>query len=329
MKYIQFRQKDISLLEQPVVLLSGKEKYFRDDIQKSIRDTPNTRIQKTPEGDLRSSRILEQFFSRSLDQKKLVFWIENASSTVLDDHSELIEKCLRNPDTDNTLVFEAPGADADDIDTEQQRKHLLHIDCSPPSSRQIRRWIQSFFRKQELDIPGSAVEELIERTGEELHKLRGEMEKLALYAMDQDEVTREDVRQCVIRRKRIDFFDFLDKWLEGENEPVLREVRESLRQGESEGKISGGLLWALRRLRFILEMKNQDASVSEIQEHVNMPPRILKRDLRRFRNVDPDQLRNATESFLTKDLLVRSGKMNPEDAIEFLVLRGFSEFNDL
>lgn len=327
MKYIQYRKQDTDLMEHPILLLTGEETYFREDILSSYRDIEDVQIQKISERSFDESGILNRLHTRNLEGNRQVIWIQQASKSFLTQHEDWIRKCVEQPGKHNVLVLEVPDASFQANIVKYLKKNVLHIDCSPPDDNQLRRWIRSFFSRQDLKIQQDAVEELIKRVGQQLKPLRQEMEKMALYATDEQFVTKEHVRTCVIRQEEMDFFDFVDSWLEGDSEPVLQEVRRSLRQGEDETKIAGGLLWALRRLRFILEMHQKGKNVPEIQKHVNIPTGILRQYIHRFGDVDPVKLQRAAESFFVKDHLTRTGEMDSERGLEFLVLRGFSAFD--
>jgi len=74
--------------------------------------------------------------------------------------------------------------------------------------RKVREMVKSKVEKSGKKIEEKALDYLLEIAGDDLLFLRGEVEKLILYA--EREITLEDVKKVCITQKESDLFEFLD-----------------------------------------------------------------------------------------------------------------------
>jgi DNA polymerase-3 subunit delta len=77
-------------------------------------------------------------------------------------------------------------------------KHAQVVDCGTIGDEaDAERWVKARAARSGVALDPAAMKALVQRSGLDLVRLRAGIERLSLYAMGQDRITAEDVRQAV------------------------------------------------------------------------------------------------------------------------------------
>ncbi len=131
-----------------------------------------------------------------LEAEKLL--IPKRESKAADEEQERLEAFLKAPPPHATTVFVC-GA----VDRRRRAVKLLIdeaqvVDCGTIGDESdAERWVKARAAKSGVALDPAAVNALLQRAGLDLVRLRAGIERLALYALGQDRITAEDVRQAV------------------------------------------------------------------------------------------------------------------------------------
>lgn len=325
MKYFEFQKNPPESLPSPVLFMTGEASFLRESTAESLEeiyDLERISFDEHPDRDTVRSRMN----TKSLFQaNRTLFHLRDTDGQFLNEHGDWLVKQAEKNTTMNPLLLEVPSPDNRKSSVKSLKQKAFHIECEEPDEEKVKEWIDIYFQRRGCDITPGAKSELIRRKNANLRAIRQALEKVSLFAADDDQVTERTIHECVEDESEIGFYDFTDAWLDGEIQTVLQEVRQQIEKGDPEQKISGGLLWAFRRLRFIIELDKIGYSTEQIQEETGLQKWIIDRFLRSHRSIDPEQLKQVAESFLKKDLLVRTGQLKPDEALELLILTGLSE----
>jgi len=137
------------------------------------------------------------------------------------------------------------------------------------------------------EIDAAAARLLAERGGTDVKRLRGDVERLLLYAMGQKSVTIEDVRQIVGPAALQDDWAITNAIETGEGGQALRQLSLMLDAGAPPEKILGQLGWLVRS---------------------------------KFPAVAPSELPSAVEALFRTDLALKSSAGDPRVLLEWLVV---------
>ncbi len=321
MDYVEFKKKDLSFEDVDGVFITGNEAYLRHSVIDTfaMEEIDRHRVHAQ---DASPGRVDELLRGTAFEGRPRLVCIVDRDGSFTTSSEDWIRDRFSGERSKNLLCLEAPGIRSNLKIVKWLKKNVLHVECSTPDEERIRTWIRAFFRSEDLAIGSDALETLIDRGGAELTTLRNEMEKLALFGRDRDRVRPGDVERVVIDRRELEFFDFTDAWLTGDHESVLRQIRRQLDRGESDVKITGGLLWAFRRLRSIIELFKMGYRPKGISDELDVQKWIVDKTIRRFKRMDADDLKDVARAFLTKDLIARTGSMDASTALELMVLGG-------
>jgi DNA polymerase-3 subunit delta len=124
--------------------------------------------------------------------------IPKRESKAADEELERLEEFVKDPPPHATVVFVCGPID--------KRRKLVKVlmteahvvDCGTiEDAGDAERWVKARAAKEGITLDPATSRALVERTGLDIVRLRGAIERLALYAMGQPKITVEDIRQAV------------------------------------------------------------------------------------------------------------------------------------
>jgi DNA polymerase III subunit delta len=115
-----------------------------------------------------------------------------------DEDMARLETFLKDPPPHATIVFVCGTVDGRRRIFKQLAKDAHVIDCGTiEDAGDAERWVKARAAKEGISLDATTSRALVERTGLDIVRLRGAIERLALYAMGQPSITVEDIRQAV------------------------------------------------------------------------------------------------------------------------------------
>ena len=162
-----------------------------------------------------------------------------------------LEDYLASPVPSTTLLFVATDIDR----TRRFTKRLIEkaqvvlfsglSGDSPGAARAAAKsWVQEELARVGRTIEPAAVQLLVDRVGDDITRLRADVERLLLYTEGQPRITRSDAAEIVSSEQAID-----DDWgvvnaiADGDAARALREVAVRLDRGDSVHMLVGQLRW--------------------------------------------------------------------------------------
>ena len=131
-----------------------------------------------------------------LEAEKLL--IPKRESQAADDELERLDAFLKSAPPHATIVFVCGPLDLRRKGVKLLMKHAQVVDCGTIGDEaDAERWVKARAAKSGVALDPAAMKALVQRAGLDLVRLRAGIERLSLYAMGQDRITAEDVRQAV------------------------------------------------------------------------------------------------------------------------------------
>jgi DNA polymerase-3 subunit delta len=165
--------------------------------------------------------------------------------------AEELEAYFETPEPMTSVVFVSGPLDAGRRLVKGLRRHAAVVDCgSLESAAEAGAWIRKRLERDSLSIGARATALLVEATGLSLAGIRAEVDKLALYAAGESEVTERHVRELVIPQSEpgADFALGRAIW-NADAADALREVSAQLDAGAAPPMVLGQIRAAAGRLR--------------------------------------------------------------------------------
>ena len=202
-----------------------------------------------------------------------------------------LEAFLKQPEPRTTVVFVAwaPGG----IDKRSRMfklltKHATVVECGAIEDQaDAERWVKNRIAAAGVEIEPAAARCLAERAGPNVKRLRGEVDRLLLYAMGQPRITLGDVREVAGPAALQDDWAMTNAIEAGQGADALRQLALMLDAGAPPEKILGQLAWLVRT---------------------------------KFPNLAADDLSSAVQGVFRTDLALKRSAGDPRVLLERLVV---------
>jgi DNA polymerase III subunit delta len=165
--------------------------------------------------------------------------------------AEEFEAYVAAPEPLTTLVLDTSSLDRGRRITKLLLQHAVVVDCGTLESHaDAARWIAGRVAQDEMSMEAAAVSALVAATGLSLSRIRGELDKLVLYAAGAGVITAADVRDVVtpVEEPGEDFALGKAIWA-GQAPAALKEVHALFEAGAPAPMVIGLVRAAVIRLR--------------------------------------------------------------------------------
>lgn len=214
--------------------------------------------------------------------------------------TEALEAYVKSPEPLTTLVFVASDVDRVRRLFKALQKHATMVECwglkgsrdgkgvtLQQAARQAEALVKQAAAGAGQQIEPAAARLLAERAGLEIATLRGDMERLLLFAAGKKTITRQDAEQVVTAETSQDDWAVTNAIQRGDRAEALRQLALALEAGGVSYQILGQLAWFVRD---------------------------------RMAGTDPRRVRPAIEALFRADLDLKSSGGDPRVLLERLVV---------
>ena len=167
----------------------------------------------------------------------------DAASRALDQ----LEAMLKVPEPLTTLVFVVGTIDKRGRMYKLLAKQATVVECGAIADQaDAERWVKNRVAAAGAEIEPLAARRLAERAGPDVKRLRGEVDRLLLYAMGQARITVDDVREVAGPAALQDDWGMTNAIEAGQAGDALRQLALMLDAGAAAEKVLGQLGWLVR-----------------------------------------------------------------------------------
>lgn len=259
------------------------------------------------------------------DEKKLMifknFFIEEADKAkkILD----FAKKADAQDSKDIIMVFfESGQPKATKEFKELLKKPNLSQEFSKIEGAKLNSWIQKEFDKLGAKIETRAVLALIQATGNDLYRLKNEIDKLAAYLPAQAGkklITEKDVAEMVASDFRSDIFAVIDAIAKKNKKLSFKILNDHIEHGESEIYLLTMIIYQFRNLIKIKSLINKLLSEAELAKKTGLHPFVIKKILSISRQFSFEELKNIYQKLFDIDLKIKTGEIDPRMALNMFV----------
>jgi len=165
-----------------------------------------------------------------------------------------------------------------------------------PKARDMPRVLVGDAQRLGFKLEPAAARLLVERMGPEPLRLRNELERLALWAGENGQVTAADIEEMIADTSEAAVWTLSDAVIEGDARTALRVGEQLIEQGENVTGLIYGLASRLRAACAAAAMLEEGMAPREVESQLKMHPYAAKQLVARLGNADLTDLRLATES---------------------------------
>ncbi len=207
------------------------------------------------------SRVLDAARARSLFAERRVVLVRGAEALKGDDDE--LAPYLEDPNPDATLVFVAAKPDKRRTAWKALLASAETLSAEPLKGARLKARVAEEVQRRKLPLAADAVEELVERVGQDLRRLMGELDKLEAFALGQKQLSADDVAAVLGRSFARPFWLLGDAVAERRAGEALELALRLLDDGEEAPMLVGAVYQSLRRLRGLRALREARASREE------------------------------------------------------------------
>lgn len=188
-------------------------------------------------------------------------------------------------------------------------KATLHS-AEPKKGQALRGYVAEQLRGRGLRLDHDALEELLERVGQDLRRLIGEIDKLEAWSGGQRTLTAEDVAAVSGRGMARPLYRLGDAITGREPATALALLEELLENGEEGPLILGTVHRSLRQMRGVLALRDARVPRDQMAERLKLPGNMafkLPSLLEASRRWSEGELTQAIRAVARADRRVKTG----------------------
>lgn len=183
----------------------------------------------------------------------------------------------------------------------------------------LEEWVRQRAASQGTEIASAAVRLLVQIAGDDLWVLSTELEKLSIYAGERT-IEAKDVHELVAQARESNIFALIDAVAARQLGGAQRSLLSLLDAGAGPGYILTMLGREFRVLIMAVALTARGNKGDELMTRLGVPsPWALQRTMERARDYDLGSLKAALARVLETDVAIKTGRQDPEVALDLLV----------
>jgi DNA polymerase III subunit delta len=190
-----------------------------------------------------------------------------------------------------------------------------------PKAREMPRVLVGEAQGLGFRLDPAAARMLVERMGANPVRLRNELERLALWAGEGEEVSADDLAAMVADTSEAAVWSLSDALIEGDAAAAMRIGERLIGQGENVTGLIYGLASRLRSACAASAQLEEGIPPQQVESSLKMHPYAAKQLVKRLQGTDLANLRTATETLAELELWCRGGADYGDELAFTLALR--------
>jgi DNA polymerase-3 subunit delta len=191
----------------------------------------------------------------------------------------------------------------------------------PLLDREIIAWIEAWARARGLSLQRDAAQYLSQTIGNDLQKIKNELEKVELYLRENKTITFEDMKAVVGDFREYNSFDLATAVGQKNKEKAFLILSRLVQEGEQPVGLLGAIAWNFRRLVRAKALEASGMGYEEIKRKLSVifhQSALFQEQMRRF---SMEELQKAFDIMLSADRALKSNNLNGRLVLERMILR--------
>ena len=291
----------------PIVVLHGGESQLKSDALRLIL----CQTLAVDDGDFDCSRYSggDVELKTVRDELLTVSMFSSARAVVVDDADEFVsrnrdglEDYFERPSKSGLLVLSVKSWPKTTRLAKRLPKIGVDVECSELTGAPLQRWITDQAQSRSgKRISRDAVALLIELAGTSLGLLSSELDKLASFVGDRDQIGVEDVRTLVGGWRAETTWEMINAVRDGRAEAAIAALDRLLTAGEPPPKLLGGINFVFRKLAEATEHSRTGTPLRAALKQAGVFPRDIDAAERYLRRVGRPRAEEILPSLAAAD----------------------------
>lgn len=306
---------------QPVYVVTGEELFFRDSFLEAL----HTSFSQADEVDENQFDLQEDSLHAVLDEaESFSFFTDHRliivhnpdflgsgrgkDKTQESEVNRLLDY-LDNPNEGSTVVFIYQGGALDNRRklTKTIKKHSYLVELPQLNEQEMSRFVREHIEQQPFNMSQEAVEELLDRVNFQLTPAMNELEKLKMYAVNQNQISKDIVTELVPRALASDVFQLTQAIMDKRLADAVQIYEDLTLLGHEPIALHALIISQFRIILQSLILASQGFREGDIASHLNVHPYRVKLALKNSRHIQGDALTKLYIELADIDYQLKSG----------------------
>lgn len=239
------------------------------------------------------------------DESRLV--VIKSVSKVTENDKKVLEKYLESPNPSSTLVILDFYGKFESI-----KRNIDFVDAKRMDKMMISRIVFSELERRGKQISPEALDALIEACNSYLTKIMNELDKLCYYTMQGELITKKVIDNLVTKDIEYTVFELTDALSQ-------RNADKSIALLNLMSKEQGTLSLISNHFRRLFYISVSDMSNAELATYLGVKEYAILKARKQVNNFSKAQLKKIVNLTEEVDFFTKSGKMQAENALYYLV----------
>jgi DNA polymerase III subunit delta len=221
------------------------------------------------------------------------------------------------------ILFESDSIPKTDILYKFLKKNGHIYEFEELDVSKIKDFIKAKLLENNFKIEPTALTQLINAVNNDFWRLKYELDKLIVFKIREKIITKDDVEKLVRLEVDSDIFKTIDAIAKKDKKKAIQLVHLHLERGDSAPYIFSMIAFQFRNMLIIKDKMDKNTNISQFQlkkELKGINPFVLQKSLWLIKDFNSSQLEKIYKKIFQMDLSVKNGKMQPEEALEILLL---------
>ncbi len=226
----------------------------------------------------------------------------------------------RVPDTCYLVFVEREDVDKRSILFTYLKKHGEVYEYAPLQGAELIRWLTQRATEQGVKLERAAAQHFIDYVGNDSRLLMSELEKLVSYVGQKGTIRSSTVDLLIQDSQEHNLFAFIDDLSLRKRGAAIQGLHALLQEGQAPHYILFMLARQVRILLSVQELAEQRMRPNDIASHLRQKPFVVRKAMDQVRGFTGAELRTLHDRLLELDRAIKTGRIQPEVALDLLVV---------
>lgn len=307
-----------------IILLHGKDTYrSREKLEKIIlrykeKNKSGINIIFLGEEDSfyemqKSEKQVSMFKEKRLVVAKNFLTIESKRKEIIENYSVLSS-------SENIFIFlEEQNVKKTDSFLKKiisDKKGSMAEEFSPLSGKKLISWIKKEIEKNKSRAEEDAIFMLSKIGGENLWKLKNEIDKLSLF---KERIEKKDVDKMVKLEVETNIFKTVDSMAENKKEEAISLLYNHIEKGDNPLYLISMIVYQFRNLIIVSELMEKKYSYKDCLSKSNLNSYVFNKTYNQAKRFTLNDLKKTYNYLFEIDLKAKTGQIDPVTALHFFI----------
>lgn len=268
--------------------------------------------------DLDFKNLGNELKTTSMFKEKKFMIIKNAlaNKKFKEDFLENAEKFKKSEDL--FLFYEGKDADKRDSLFKYLIKYAKSQEFSLLSGVKLENWLKKYFADHRALVELFALKKFIFYIGNDLWQLKNEADKLINYAKGR-KISLDDIALLAKPKIENDIFETIDSLAQKRKDKALYLLHKHLEKGDSPLYLLTMINFQFRNLLIVRDLIEKKVQPFEVAKRSGLHPFVAKKTFWQAEKFTLLQLKKIYHKIFQIDLSIKTGKIDPETALDVLI----------